>query len=95
MNKAKIRVAVRLAGKWQVRETLMPCGILNEEEAERVARSVVVPDDLGGVVEVSVPGWTTYFHIELVRFYGLGLELVRPGLEREMVEKLFDQCAMH
>ena len=90
MVEARIRVAVCLGGQWQTREQRLPCGLLDEDEAEKVAREVVQPDDVGGIVEVGVPGWRTYFRVELVRFYGLGLNPI-SYTEREQVEQFFEE----
>lgn len=94
MNLARIRVGVCLGEDWQVREQVVPCGLMDEEHARQLALQAVVPDDLGGIVEVSVPGWIAYYRIDLIRFFGLGLELITNTEAKQEAKRFLDSLPL-
>ncbi|QDU64549.1 hypothetical protein Pan216_54390 [Planctomycetes bacterium Pan216] len=93
MSEALIKVAVCLGGVWQIREKRVASEFVDEQEAERLAREVIVPDDVDGIVSVSVPGWKIFFRISLERFYGIGLTQITEAEQRDHAERLFNETA--
>lgn len=94
MSETRVRIAFPSMGDWCFREDRTPGTPADILAAREVALDHLVPDDVGGLVEVMTQSTFYHFQIHLVRKLGIRLEPITQAEEQISIKHYLDSLSV-